>query len=396
MKPLATVGAVRLVCGRELRQRLRSRGFRVGTVIIAVLASALALLPSVAPDLEDRTWTLAVIGSAPATLDRAAAELAQAESASITVRRVEAGDPATVARRDGVDAVLAGGRRLVVAPGAEDALVRTMTQAVVRSRLMEQFAEAGAAEDALAAARDVRVRRLGDAGNADVEFVTFLGVLALFFAIATYGAWVLYSVLEEKANRVVEIVISTVSPHQLLAGKVIGNGVAGLIQFTIVISVAAAAGAAAGGLPDLATGAPLAVVTVIGWFVLGFMFYAVGYAAAGSLVSRQEDAQSAVTPMMSVVLTGYLVSLLVVNPDPGSTAALVVSLLPPVTPMAMPVRIAAGEAAGWQIVLAVALMLAATWAMIRVAARIYAGGLLRSGARVRARDALRGERPGRA
>jgi ABC-2 type transport system permease protein len=383
MKALRPFEAIRLVARRELRQRVRSRSFKVGTVVIAVLAGALAFLPSLVPDPGERDWTVALVGSAPAPLERS---LEAAPGATISLRRVDEGDAAAVARRDGIDAVLVDGREIVVGSDGDDALVRVLTGAVAQSRLTDEL---GVEPGAVPSARDVPVRRLGDTDDGDGGLVTLLGVLALFFAIATYGAWVLNSVLEEKSNRVVEIVVSTIAPRQLLAGKVIGNGLAGLAQFTVVVAVAVVVATASGALEEIPSGGPATLISVIGWFVLGFGFYAVGYAAAGSLVSRQEDAQSAVSPMMTVVLTGYFVSIFVVNPDPGSTAARIVSLIPIVTPMAMPARIAAGEVAVWEVVLAVAIMIASTWLMVRVAARIYTAALLRTGGRVPVRQALR-------
>jgi hypothetical protein len=87
---------------------MRARSFKVGTAVIALLASALALLPAVLPGGDDREWTLAVTGRAPAALERTAAAAAEAESATVEVRHVERGDPAALARRDGIDAVLVG------------------------------------------------------------------------------------------------------------------------------------------------------------------------------------------------------------------------------------------------------------------------------------------------
>lgn len=156
----------------------------------------------------------------------------------------------------------------------------------------------------------------------------------------------------------------------------------------IVVLAALAAAAASDALPDVELGATAAALLL--WFLLGFAFYAVGYAAAGSLVSRQEDAQSAVTPMVAIVMVAYFASLAVVVPDPDGALARVVSLLPPVAPLAMPARTAAGAVAPWEVVLAVVLMVAATWLMITLAARVYENAILRSGARVPLREALLG------
>jgi ABC-2 type transport system permease protein len=151
------------------------------------------------------------------------------------------------------------------------------------------------------------------------------------------------------------------------------------------VAAALAAGLIGGTLFELpGTGIATALAT-LAWFLFGYAFYA----AAGALVSRQEDAQSASTPMIMLAMTAYLVSTVVVNPAPGSTAARVLSLLPPLTPLAMPTRIAAWEVAAWEVALSVVLMLLATWGVIRLGARVYTNALLRTGAPVPIREALR-------
>jgi ABC-2 type transport system permease protein len=385
MRPLGARDTIRLVADREVRQRVRSRSFRVGTLVVALLAAGLALLPTLVPGNDER-FTVAVVGTAPAPLERVVRDIAAANSTAVTLRRETGGDPAALVRRDDIDAVLADGRRVFIDADAGATLERVVATAAVRARLVAAIDDPAAAQ---AAARGVERREIGDAGDGTGGLVRFAGVLALFFAIATYGAWVLNSVLEEKSNRVVEIVVATIAPRRLLAGKVIGNGLAGLAQLLVVAAVGVGVAALTGVLADLPSGGLATVVSTIGWFVLGFTFYAVGYAAAGALVSRQEDAQGAVTPMMMIVMTGYLLSLFVVNPAPGGVAARVLWLIPPITPFAMPVRIAAGEVPVWEVALSVVLMVLATWLMIRLAARVYVNALLRTGARVPFRQALR-------
>ncbi len=385
MRPLGAVATIRLVAGRELRQRLRSRSFRIGTLVFALIAAGLALLPVLLPDAGDR-WTLAVIGPAPESLDRVVGQVAAAHAATIDLRRTAGGDPAALVRDDDVDAALVNGRRVVVDSQAGTDLERIVITAAVRARLVAAVGDPSAA----ASARRVAVQRIGDSTDVDDWLIRFAGVLALFFAIATYGAWVLNSVLEEKSNRVVEIIVSTITPRRLLAGKVIGNGLAGLLQFVTVVGAGFAVAAVSGALSDLPDGGAATILATVGWFALGFAFYAVGYAAAGALVSRQEDAQGAVTPMITVAMASYLLTVSLVNPDPGALSAAILSQIPPVTPLAMPVRIGAGEAAVWEVALSVVLMLAATWLMVRLAGRIYTNALLRTGARVPLRRALEG------
>jgi ABC-2 type transport system permease protein len=387
---------VRLVAMREIRERTRSRSFRVGTLVLVVLSVALAFGPQLLPDGDDPSWTVAVAGDAPAGLADAVGTAAAASPATVALEPVPggAGPEALLEGDDDLDAVLVDGDELVVGDGTDDQLAQLMAGAVAQARFAERLGELGvdeaAASDALAGA-PLQVRSVDgdDDASGDREALAFVGVIGLFVAIASYGTWVLNSVLEEKANRIVEVILTTVSPRQLLAGKVLGSGLVGLGQLLVVLAAVAAAAAARGALPDLPSSTGPTLAALVLWFVLGFAFYAVGYAAAASLVSRQEDAQSAVTPMIMIVMVAYFVALLVVAPNPDATAARVVSLLPPIAPLAMPARVATGDVALWETGLAVVLMLAAIWLMIVLAARIYANAILRTGARVPLREALR-------
>jgi len=312
----------------------------------------------------------------------------QAVPADADVEALLAGD---------ADAVLVDGAQLVGRTTPDEQLQAAVSLALGQVRFAALLADAGI--DPAAASRalgtELGVSALEEDDDGSGEAVAVIGVIVLFIAINSYGAWVLTGVLEEKANRVVELIVAAVPPRLLLAGKVLGIGALGLAQLTLlaVVGVGLAVTVGVAELPEgLVRGAGWALV----WFVLGFAFYAVGYAMAGSLVSRQEDAQSAATPMVMIVLAGYFVSLIFVAPDPTSTAARIVSLLPPFAPMAMPARIAAGAALWWEVVLAIVLMLVAIVGMIRVAGQIYAHSLLQTGARVKFRDALRDIRADRA
>ncbi|MDW3215644.1 MAG: ABC transporter permease [Ilumatobacteraceae bacterium] len=375
------VRSVGLIARRELLTRVRSRSFQLGSLVIVLAGVLVVIAPQLLPEPDGPEWTIAVTGQAPPGTQEALQLLDDSDPATISIRQTDTADADALAAGDDVDAVIINANEIVVDASADDRLAALLTTAVRQADLI--------AENAEGAAR-VSVREVGEVGDDDArQVVGFAGVLALFVAIVTYCGWILNSVLEEKSNRVVEIIVSTVHPRELLAGKVIGNGIAGLIQFCTVVAVVAAAAAIAGNLPDLPGGVATSTVGVVGWFLLGFTLYAVGYAAAGSLVSRQADAQSAQSPMLAVVMIGYFAGLFVVNPDPSSTLSVVLSLLPPFAPFAMPVRIAAGDAQLWEVGVATVLTVATIWAMIRLAGRIYMNAILRTGARVPIRDALR-------
>ena len=212
-----------------------------------------------------------------------------------------------------------------------------------------------------------------------------LSVVILFLALVTTGQVISEGVAEEKRSRVVEVVLSTAAPRHLLIGKSLAIGLIGLAEVLLLVGAVAAAGVAldAFELPRATAGT---LAAVVGWFLLGFAFYAAVYGAAGSLVAPHENSANAALPVTLVMMIGYFAGL----SAPGGDSLLiqVLSLLPPTASMTMPLRIAYGDAAAWEVALSAALTLAAAYGTIRLGARLYAGALMRGG-RVRWRDAWR-------
>ena len=214
----------------------------------------------------------------------------------------------------------------------------------------------------------------------------------LLLAIIMYGTWVAQSVVEEKSSRMMEIVLVAASPFQILAGKVLGVSAAALLQFVAVVGATLAAllaegqvasivlGESAGlGLPSGLT--PTVLVAFSVFFVLGFVLYAVLFAAAGSLVSRQEDVNQIVQPMTLASSAGFLIatygSLGMFDPNAAWVVAL--SWLPFLSPYMMLSRLAAGTASLLEVGIAVAVLLATIVLVIWIAARIYSAGVLMYG-----------------
>jgi ABC-2 type transport system permease protein len=197
-------------------------------------------------------------------------------------------------------------------------------------------------------------------------------------------------VVEEKASRVVELLLATMRPWQLLAGKVIGLGLLGLAQI-VVIAAVGVTGALAFDLVDIPGDLIGTAVGVVAWFVLGYAFYASIFAVAASLVSRQEDLGTVVMPTTLVLVVAFVIGIQAAG-DPGGTLAVVTSYIPGLSPLVMPVRQAAGDVALWETALAVVLMLVAIALIVRLGGRVYAGALLRTGGKTKLREALRAER----
>lgn len=212
-----------------------------------------------------------------------------------------------------------------------------------------------------------------------------LGVIILFLALVTTGQVISEGVAEEKRSRVVEVVLSAVAPRHLLVGKAVAIGLIGLVEVLLLVGAVAAAGAALDAFP-LPRATPGTLVAVVGWFLLGFAFYATVYGAAGAMVAPHENSANASLPVTLLLMVGYFVGL--TAQGGGGLLVRVVSMLPPTAPLTMPLRIAYGNAAPWEVGLAAALTLAATYGVIRLAGRLYAGALMRGG-KVRWRDAWR-------
>jgi ABC-2 type transport system permease protein len=174
-----------------------------------------------------------------------------------------------------------------------------------------------------------------------------------------------------------------------MAGKIVGIGLLGLAQLVVIAIFAIALALILGALPASET--PVAVaLLVIGWFVLGFAFYAGLFAVAGSLVSRMEELQNALTPLNLVILVSFFISIGALE-SPDSTLSVVASILPFSSALAMPVRMALGAAEAWQVALAVLLLLGGIAVLIPLSGRLYAGAILRTGGRVKLKDAWRAQ-----
>ncbi|MGI9610610.1 MAG: ABC transporter permease, partial [Acidimicrobiia bacterium] len=217
--------------------------------------------------------------------------------------------------------------------------------------------------------------------------IAYAGLMFLYIAILLYGTWILTGVTEEKSNRVVEVLVSSIRPWQLLGGKILGIGTLGIAQFAVTVTVAVIVVQATGSF-DLPPLDLFSVVNLIVWFVLGFLLFAVLFGAAGSLVSRSEDAQNVAFPMSLTAVAGFFVSIVSLS-DPTGTVAVIGTVVPLTAPFVVPVRAALGAIPAWQYLLAVLLTAATIVGLTFVAGRIYAGALLRFGGRTKVRDAWR-------
>ena len=388
----STAARIRLVAGREITTRARDKGFLISSAVIVLLVLGVMVFQLLAGGSGSSTTIGTVDGGAQ--VEQALVRSGEQVGTDVTVTEFADVAAARQAVADGdVDAVLVGGAgddpQVVVESSRDDAASAIAGTAGGALSVARQLGEQGV-QLTPPPAISYDVLDPATEGNGQQVVVALLGVVVLYALYILFGQFVAQGVVEEKSSRVVELLLATMKPWQLLAGKILGLGVLGLIQI-VLIAVIGVTGALALDVVDLPGQLIGTVLTVIAWFVLGYALYASIFAAAASLVSRQEDLGSVLTPTTLLLVVGFIVSIQAAQ-DPGSTVATVTSFVPGMSPLVMPVRIAAGEAAGWEIAVSVALMLVAIALVVRIGGRVYAGALLRTGSKVKLREALRAER----
>jgi ABC-2 type transport system permease protein len=418
------------IARREFTVRLRTRTFLIGTIALVIGVAAIAFVPVIVRYADQSSsqrvavWTEpGALTSDPAATISVLLNAATGASASITGSKpgfVVTPVPDLAAAREAagrgeVSAVL-GIRR--AADGALTFTLYTSDPSTSRvSQLLAQvsttvaigdrldrlgiapaeratlFAPAAYAVEWLDPARAGPVRGSVEEGTS--YLLGFGMTILIFMMIVLYGNWVAMSVVEEKSSRVMEVILNAATPFQLLTGKVLGVGGVALVQYAAILAAGIAAMTAQGPVASLILGEQagnvslpagltigvLGILVVYG--VLGFLLYAVLYAAAGSLVSRQEDVSAAVMPMALVSTAGYLIAIYAATGlfDIRSGWVTVLSQVPFVSPFLMLSRVTAGEAAPLEVVLSIVILVVSIFVCLRIAARIYAAGVLLYGQR---------------
>lgn len=388
---------VYLIARREFISRVRSRFFLIGTVVVMVVLAGYIVLQTA---VIGRAVTTVKVGFTPEA--QALAQPLKTAAGADPTLKVETSSVAGTAAGD--DDVRSGALDAVVSgdPAAPDVAVKddlnpavaaTLDGLVKEVALNRALAATGAdpsvIEGKVAAASIHLIALDPNAAVRAQRLVVGVFVAALLYvALVIYGQLIAAGIVEEKANRIIEILLSTVRPRQMLFGKVIGIGLMGFVQLLLlgVVGVITLRFAQAISVPSVGVSAAAGGLL---WFVLGFLFYGLIYAAAGSMVSRQEDIAAVTTPITMLVVGTYLAFFWVVaNPD--NPLAVLLSVLPPFSPVLMPARIATGDAQLWHIAVAVVLMLIAIAGLNTIAARIYTNSVLRVGSRVSLVQAWRG------
>jgi ABC-2 type transport system permease protein len=412
-----------LVARREFRERVRSRLFVVSTLLLALLAVGVALTP-VLVRVVDRgtTSTIAIVTGDDELASRSISILGGILNSTATdparppaYAFIRAGSPETIADQVAAgdyDAALeasrdASGRlafRFLTGPsiGADRAQligVGTLAVAILdwtaaNNHGVTQPFLMPTLDLVAAAGPNAGGQPIGAAEFASRRIVGVVFVVLIFITLVIYGMWVAAGVVAEKSSRVMELLISAASPAQLVVGKVIGIGLAGLVQYVGIIVPALLtlvledriAGAVLGLSGSLGVSldivSPALLAAYGGFWILGFVLYALIYAAAGSLVSRAEDLQVLALPLSLIAIAGYLQAVTALSGG-ISTLTRISSLIPFWSPFIMLTRLTIGRAEAWEVAAAYAFLVSAILVVGVLAVRVYSAGVL-----------LYGQRPG--
>lgn len=413
MTPMTDLRAALVIARRELVERVRSRWFVAITVLAPIGMVAMVLLPAlllssgegarvdivdrtgvlaepVAAGLTARAWQPAIV--APDTPD-------SVEMAKIRDRQING---FLTIPPDGLD----GGAILYRGDNGSSQIVQAVLHQVIRQVVQEKRgARAGIAADQLAALlRPLNFETQQTNGQTEATSgmasyaVGFALAYVLFLVIAIYAVAVMRSVVQEKTSRVMELMVATIKPRALMAGKILGVGTAGLLQIAAWLSIAALTlayrdelvrmfGGSGGGpaLPALSVGD---IAVALAFFIAGYFFYASMYAAVGAMVSSEQDTQQVQMPITLLLVIG-IVSATAVSGDPRGTAATVMTMVPFWSALLMPMRYLLGGASPADVVISLVILVGSTVLVARAAAKIYRVGVLMYGKRPGIKELIR-------
>ena len=416
-----------LVIQREYLERIRSKAFIIMTLLMPVFMAGTIMVPAFLSDMKSGvTRHVVLVANNPEIAEAIKQQLLapQPQSDNATEFRSEPGMSGTKSstprysididttttdaergslRRQVSDGKIDGflwladsdlaNRKVVysakdVTDFGESIELRNAVQSALTKRQLAQRGMSGAEVETLLKPIDldsVRIEKGKEGASGIAVFlVSFTMVMLLYVNVLVYGFAVMRSIIEEKNSRILEVLLSSVTARQLLAGKIIGVGAVGLTQIIIWLAIGGAFS-----LPGLMASRsmmsnihiPMAGVAAFGvFFILGYFLYATMYAALGAMVNSDQEAQQVQWPAMLPIIFAIVLSTPVLQ-HPDSQLAFWTSMVPFFAPILMFVRVLVETPPAWQIVLCVALMLLTTWGLLGLSSRIYRVGILMYGKR---------------
>lgn len=390
------MSGIRLIAFREMKQLFTSKAFIWSTVIVVVAIIATAfLMNNVAKDA-DKPYSLGITNDDSMLTEglRLTLEAIDRE-AKFTVITEEEGREELIS--GDLDALLIGPSddfRVVTKDSLDYYLESALTMFVQQEALSRYILELGGSatslEDTLTS-RTLDIESIKPPEEIDSSRIIagmLCGVL-LFVGILGGGQLIAQGVVEEKSSRVVELLLATVKPWQLMTGKILGIGTAAFTQVALFVATAYISFQSTSLSDRISFSMGGVAFSIILWFLIGFTTYAILLAALASLVSRQEEVSSVVTPVMIILMIPYFASVTVAPQEPNGAIMTWLSQLPLTAPLSMPTRLAVTTVPTSQLALALVLNILLIPALIWLASKIYSNAILRTGARIKLSEALK-------
>lgn len=393
-EPLGVGRAITMIAWREIVTRARSKAFIITTLMLLLGILGGGYIVSVLTDREPEPIAVVVDAQATATAVENAAE----QTGTLVEVTTSSGDvEADLVDTDVAAHVAIEGQAVDVTvwqelDGGLAAMVAVLAQQVALDAAISDLGGDPAEVDAAVLGAAPAITPLDPEGAQEIDpsqgILGLITGILIFIGLMMTGQMVAQGVVEEKSSRVVELLLATVRPWHLITGKVLGIGALGLLQVALVGGAGAASAAMFGLLENSPVRMGSAVGWLIVWFVLGYAMYAFILGALASLVSRQEDVGSVISPVMVVLVIPYMVGVSIAPYDPDSSLVVGLSYVPLFSPILMPIRSAMGSVEMWELLVAVGASVVLIVLLAALAGAIYSRAIVRTGSRIPLREAF--------
>ena len=395
-----------LIAKREYTERIKTRAFLIATILIPTLMGGGFFAVATLAARTKTTSHIAVIAAQQQLAADLKQELENGKDSKMTVDILPASTPHAVLDQEIANKSLDG--YLVITAATEQgarptfdftpkssanmatstAIQDALHTALTREYLGEKGASASQTAALMAPVTLNIIGKNGEHGNSKTSFlVAYVLFFLMYMVVLLYGMNVARSIIEEKTSRVFEVLLATIKPDELLAGKILGVGAEGLTQVGIWMVVAGLLAARAGSASGIAISMPQIIFFIV-YFVLGYALYSSVAAALGAMTNSEQELQQLNMFLMMPLFFCMLMLLPVIN-SPNSLLSRVVSQIPFCAPLLMELRISVSMPQPWEIVLSIALILVTIYAVLWISSRIYRVGILMYGKKPNLPEILR-------
>lgn len=385
------MNSISLVARREFRAQTRSKASIISTIVMAILIIAGGFLGKFLLNDED---TPEVVSATVGVTSDTAPLTSYLEETGLTVVEVS-GDPAQALMDEDINAVLADDPSvptIYAVDGAEDLeLVTELTELSTSNYLLtETFGDEATAEvkQEFIDSQALTVEIIGASDFDPVAFIVGVLTVSLVYLTIVIGVSMLaMGVVEEKSSRVVELLLATIRPRDLLMGKFLGIGLAIFLMVAVYVAAMVTAGAIAGVLPDINITSHVPMLLI--WVILGYIIYASITGGLAATVSRQEDIGAITTPVIFLSLVPFYFAMFYVPNNPDTLLSQVTGYIPFFSPFVMPVRASVSDVPLSDNLVAIGICLLTIPILAAIAGKIYERSILHTGTRMKLTEVLR-------